>query len=213
MKVKKHPQLNLVNALTLTGVRPLETLFVFLFVACFSAYAVPLQETTTPKTFTDWCLNKTSLSVETKHTVDVLLQVAETQDCQQADKTLSTSSVILLYNTQLADLKPLSTLTHLTYLALRHNQVTDLKPLSTLTNLTRLDLSNNQVTDLKPLSTLTNLTELNLSNNQVADLKPLSTLTNLTELSLSNNPTLTDKTCPVKPESICSFAPYFPPSR
>jgi len=35
----------------------------------------------------------------------------------------------------------------------------------------------------------------------------LSTLTNLTELNLSNNPTLTDKTCPVKPESICSFAP------
>ena len=185
MKVKKHPQLNIINALKLPSIRPLETLFVFLFVACFSAYAVPLQETTTPKTFTDWCLNTTNLSVETKHTVDVLLQVAETQDCQQADKTLSTSSVILLYNTQLADLKPFSTLTHLTYLGLRHNQVTDLQPLSTLTNLTVLNFSNNQVTDLKPLSTLTNLTELNLSNN----------------------PTLTDKTCPVKPESICSFAP------
>jgi hypothetical protein len=50
MNVKKHPQLNIIKALTLLGVRPLETLFVFLFVACFPAYAVPLQKTTTLKT-------------------------------------------------------------------------------------------------------------------------------------------------------------------
>jgi hypothetical protein len=50
MKVKKHPQIKIINTLTLPGVRPLETLFVFLFIACFPASAVPLQETTTPKT-------------------------------------------------------------------------------------------------------------------------------------------------------------------
>jgi internalin A len=46
---------------------------------------------------------------------------------------------------------------------------------------------------------------LYLSNNQIADLKPLSDLTQLEQLILDNNPSLTDKTCPVKPESICTF--------
>jgi len=32
----------------------------------------------------------------------------------------------------------------------------------------------------------------------------LSTLTKLTLLVVRDNPTLTDKTCPVKPESICT---------
>ncbi len=58
MKVKKHHQLKNNSATTLSGVRPLGTLFVFFFVSCFPAYAVSLQETTTPRTFADWCLNK-----------------------------------------------------------------------------------------------------------------------------------------------------------
>ena len=170
MKVKKHPQLNIVKALTLPGVQPLETLFVFLFVACFPAYAVPLQETTTPKTFVDWCLNKTSLSVETQRTVDAMLQVAKTTDCYQAEKLLSTQTRLFLNNNSIADLRPLSTLTNLTGLDLNNNSITDLRPLSTLTNLTGLDLGNNQITDLRPLSTLTNLTALSLDSNQIADL-------------------------------------------
>ena len=169
MKVKKHPQLNIVKALTLPGVQPLETLFVFLFVACFPAYAVPLQETTTPKTFVDWCLNKTSLSVETQRTVDAMLQVAKTTDCYQAEKLLSTQTRLFL-NNSIADLRPLSTLTNLTGLDLNNNSITDLRPLSTLTNLTGLDLGNNSITDLRPLSTLTNLTALSLDSNQIADL-------------------------------------------
>jgi len=229
MNVKKHPQLNIVKALTLPGVQPLKTLFVFLFVACFPAYAVPLQETTTPKTFADWCLNKTNLSVETQRTVDAMLQVAKTTDCNQASRLLSALTELSLSNNQIADLKPLSTLTNLTFLFLDNNQITDIKPLSTLTNLAYLYLDNNQITDIKPLSTLTNLTNLHLADNQItdlrplstltkltfillnnnsiADLKPLSTFTNLTRLDLYNNPSLTDKTCPVKPASTCRFVP------
>ena len=134
-----------------------------------------------------WCLNKNKESVETKHTVDVLLQVAETQDCNQANKFLSTRTPFTLI--------------------LTNKQITDLRPLSSLTNLTDLYLYNNQITDLRPLSPLTNLTEFSLTNNQIADLKPLSRLTNLTELTLNNNPSLTNKTCPIKPASICKFAP------
>jgi internalin A len=217
-------------ALTLPDVRPLATLCVFLFVSSLPARAFPSPETT-PKTFADWCLNKNKESVETKHTVDVLLQAAETQDCNQANKFLSTSTplILILTNKQITDLRPLSTLTNLTGLDLGNNQITDLRPLSSLTNLTELYLYNNQITNLKPLSSLTNLTYLHLYNNQITDLRPLSPLTNLTglwlednqiadlrplsdltklaELYLSNNPTLTDQTCPVKPASICRFVP------
>jgi hypothetical protein len=106
MKVKKHHQLKNNSATTLSGVRPLGTLFVFFFVSCFPAYAVPFQETTTPKTFADWCLNKTNLSLETKHTIDAMLQVAKTTDCDQASKLLSTLTELALPSRQIADLIP-----------------------------------------------------------------------------------------------------------
>src|SRR4028119_446152 len=140
MKVKKHPQLNIIKALTLLGVRPLETLFVFLFVACFPAYAVSLQETTTPRTFADWCLNKNNLSVETLHTINALLQVAQTIDCNQASKLLWALTELSLFDNQIANLKPLSTLTNLTDLFLNNNQIANVKPLSGLTNLINLYL-------------------------------------------------------------------------
>jgi internalin A len=254
MKVCKHLKLNKNPASTLPGFRPLGTLALFLFVSSFPVQAVELQETTTPRTFADWCLNKNNLSVETLHTINALLQVAKTTDCNQASKLLSALSELSLSSNQIADLKPLSTLTNLTNLDLDSNQIADLKPLSTLTNLTGLSLNKNRIADLKPLSGLTNLnvlylddnqitdlkplsgltnligialnknriadlkplsgltnlTELWLNDNQIADLKPLSGLTNLTRLLLANNQTLTDKTCPVKPASICRF--YRPPS-
>ena len=78
MKVKKHPQLNMNPVFSRSGVRPLAALFVFLFVSSFPASAVPSKETTTPRTFADWCLDRNNLSVETLHTVDVLLQEAKT---------------------------------------------------------------------------------------------------------------------------------------
>jgi internalin A len=184
---QKHHQLKNNSATTLSGVRPLGTLFVFFFVSCFPAYAVSLQERTTPKTFADWCLNKNNLSVETLNTINALLQVAKTIDCKQASKLLSALTELSLGSNQIADLKPLSTLTNLTELSLGSNQIADLKPLSTLTNLTELSLDSNQIADLKPLSTLTNLTNLTLYDNQIADLKPLSALTNLTTLWLHNN--------------------------
>jgi internalin A len=129
--------------------------------------------------------------VETLHTINALLQVAKTTDCNQASKLLSALTTLTLFG----------------------NQISDLRPLSSLTNLTGLSLDNNQIADLRPLSTLTNLTDLYLDNNSIADLKPLSPLTNLKYLNLSNNPTLTDKTCPIKPASICRFASDLSPSR
>jgi internalin A len=187
MKVCKHLKLNKNPASTLPGFRPLGTLALFLFVSSIPVQAVGLQETTTPRTFADWCLNKNKESVETLHTINALLQVAKTNDCNQASKLLSALTELFLDGNQIADLKPLSTLTNLTTLSLSSNQIADLKPLSTLTNLTELSLFGNQIADLKPLSTLSNLTYLSLNNNQITDIKPLSTLTNLTGLTLFGN--------------------------
>jgi hypothetical protein len=95
------------------------------------------------QTFTEWCQQKANLSQQRRRTVEVLLQVAKTQNCGQANQTL----------------------TNLTSLSLRLNQISDIKPLSNLTKLTTLKLSGNEISDIKPLSTLTNLTFLSLSGN------------------------------------------------
>ena len=185
--------------------------------------AAPIK---TPKTFKEWCQQKASLPQETRYTVEVLLNVAKTQNCSQANQTLTKLTSLNLSVNQISDIKPLSNLTNLTSLSLSGNKISDIKPLSNLTKLTTLDLLGNQISDIKPLSNLTkltslylsgnqisdtapfsnltNLTKLDLSGNQISDIKPLSNLTNLTFLSLSGNP-LTSKQCPVEPESICKF--------
>jgi internalin A len=134
------------------------------------------------KTFAQWCQNLSKLSAQQKHTVEVLLKKAETTECNAASQKL----------------------TNLTELDLSFNQIVDIKPISNLTNLTRLYLSSNQIVDIKPISNLTNLTRLYLSSNQIVDIKPISNLTNLTRLDLSDNK-ITDRTCPLKPASICQF--------
>ncbi|MFN9556405.1 MAG: leucine-rich repeat domain-containing protein [Dolichospermum sp.] len=141
--------------------------------------AAPIK---TPKTFTEWCQQKASLSKETRRTVEALLKVAKTRNCSQANQTL----------------------TKFTSLYLRENKISDIKPLSNLTNLTSLDLRENKISDIKPFANLTNLTLLNLWQNKIRDIKPLSNLTNLTYLYIWVNP-LTSKQCPLKPESICKF--------
>ena len=153
------------------------------------------------QTFTEWCQQKANLSQQRRRTVEVLLQVAKTQNCGQANQTLTNLTELSLGGNQISDIKPLSNLTNLTSLWLRENQISDImtwlnllgnqisdiKPLSNLTNLTVLWLEGNQISDIKPLSNLTNLTSLSLEKNQISDIKPLSNLTNLTRLNLAGN--------------------------
>jgi internalin A len=60
-----------------------------LFSSVIPADAVSIQQNNTYKTFANWCSNKANLSVETRLTVDAILQVVKTQDCNQADTKLS----------------------------------------------------------------------------------------------------------------------------
>jgi internalin A len=155
------------------------------------------------QTFTEWCQQKANLSQQRRRTVEVLLQVAKTQNCGQANQTLTNLTELSLEQNQISDIKPLSNLTNLTELSLGGNQISDIKPLSNLTKLTSLSLTGNQISDIKPLSNLTKLTSLSLTGNQmsnltnltvlwlegnqISDIKPLSNLTNLTVLSLEGN--------------------------
>ncbi|MEO0844750.1 MAG: leucine-rich repeat domain-containing protein, partial [Cyanobacteria bacterium J06643_5] len=130
------------------------------------AIATPRPQPTNIKSFTEWCEQKSTLPEATKHTVEVLLKRAGTQDCQQANRKLSNLTELYLPITQISDLKPLSSLTNLTELHLWGNQISDLKPLSNLTNLTELNLAGNQISEVKPLSSLTNLTTLDIWENK-----------------------------------------------
>ncbi|MEG5171897.1 CHAT domain-containing protein [Microcoleus sp. B3-D7] len=139
------------------------------------------------ESFADFCTNKENLTPETRHTVEVLLSKAKTQECDRAQKALTNLTELSLIRNQIVDIKPLSKFTNLRKLNLSLNKITDVQPLSGLTNLRFLVLNFNQISDVKPLSGLTNLTELFLEANQIVDVKPLAGLTNITGLSLASN--------------------------
>ena len=131
--------------------------------------AAPIK---TPKTFTEWCQQKASLSKETRYTIKKLLKVAKTQNCSQANQTLSKFTILNLGEDKISDISPLSTLTNLTEINLGENKITNIKPLSNLTNLTSLNLHENKISDINPLSNLTKLTSLNLHVNKISDINP-----------------------------------------
>lgn len=83
------------------------------------------------------------------------------------------------------DLRPLSGLTHLTYLELSFGSISDLRPLSGLTRLTHLDIIGNEVRDLAPVKGLTQLKALEVQYNPISYFSPLSGLTQLAELEVS----------------------------
>jgi len=80
------------------------------------------------------------LSPEAKHTVEVLLEEAETTDCDAADGKLSGLTKLDLSDNSISDLQPLQSLTKLTDLDLDDNSISDIKPLASLTNLTGIEL-------------------------------------------------------------------------
>jgi internalin A len=196
----------------------------------FSVSALPIvaapRQPVSTKSFAQWCEEKLSVSAETRKTINLLLEKAGTKNCRLANSNLKGLTILSLAYSQISDLEPLASLTDLTHLNLRLNQIRDVKPLASLTNLTELELRYNQIVDTKPLASLTKLTNLYLDNNQINDLVPLASLTKLTGLYLTENQIrdleplasltkltylslygnqITNKICPIKPESICVF--------
>ena len=98
------------------------------------------------RTFADWCRQKADLSPETKHTVDVLLKIAGTTECDAANQKLSSLPGLgLIDDHKISDIKPLESLTNLTVLILIGNKIRDIKPLHSLTKLTRLNIMGNPI--------------------------------------------------------------------
>ena len=54
-----------------------------------SSWVVQKQRGDSGRTFADWCHEKASLSPETRHTVEVLLEKAGTTECEAANRKLS----------------------------------------------------------------------------------------------------------------------------
>ena len=101
---------------------------IFTLTLGFYTPKVTAAPTKTPKTFTEWCQQKASLPQQTRQTVKVLLKVAKTQNCSQANQTLTKLTELDLSQNQISNIKPLSNLTKLTYLGLSANQIRDIKP-------------------------------------------------------------------------------------
>lgn len=165
--------------------------------------AAPTSQQRT-KSFAEWCQQKASVPVSTRHTINVLLQKSGTNSCKLADFKLRSLWSLDLSNQNISDLKPLASLIQLRSLDLNSNRIVNLKSLSSLINLTHLSLNDNQIIDVSPLSGLYSMSELNLDDNKIIDVKPLTGLTRLHSLRLYSNP-INTKTCPVKPESTCRF--------
>ena len=75
------------------------------------------------KSFAQWCQQKSSVPAATRHTIDVLLKQAGTNNCQAADSKLRSLTDLRLDSNQISDIKPLAGLTNLTMLFLMKNPI------------------------------------------------------------------------------------------
>ena len=120
------------------------------------------KQSTQPQRFAQWCQCQSTISGATKHTINALLKIAKTNDCELADTKLRS----------------------ITYLNLRDNRISDLRPLVRLTQVDTLLLDNNQISDLRPLVSLKNIYFITLNNNRISDLQPLTNMSELTTINL-----------------------------
>ena len=90
-------------------------------------------------------------------------------------------------NVFLRDLRPISSLTGMTFLFAGHTMVRDVSPLASLTNLTELRLDGSPVEDISSLAALAKLSSLSLASTGVSDISPLAALAGLESLWLGGN--------------------------
>lgn len=140
-----------------------------------------------PRSFLSWCQQQEQLTPAARHTVNVMLEKAATEDCQQATEILESASSLSITEREISDLRPISTLNQLTVLRLVFNKISDIAPLASLTQLQVLQLEFNRIDGIGVLTNLTTLQELSLSHNQVEDVSPLASLTELRDLRLVDN--------------------------
>src|SRR4028118_1931489 len=101
---------------------------------CFMSEKQP-NELMSFSSFADCCRHIDSLSEEARHTVEVLLEQAGTDDPEGAQQILSSMTTLNLGLNKITDISVLGSLTNLTTLNLGLNKITDISFLGSLTNL------------------------------------------------------------------------------
>jgi Leucine-rich repeat (LRR) protein len=144
-------------------------------------------EISTPKTFGNWCVQKESVSRESKKTIEAVLAEVGTKNCQVADLKTEKLENLDLNNKQIRDLRPIASLVNLKKLNIANNSIVDLSPLKSLVKLEQLSAQANEIKNLYPLSGLTSIKKLRLEKNQISDVSALGDISSLEELTLVGN--------------------------
>ena len=135
--------------------------------------------------FLQWC-EDTSLTDEESKTVEILKTKVGADGCTDANEKLLDIGILILYSTEIRELRPLSTLTHLISLNLSYTEIIDIGPLSSLTKLAEIDLHGTKITNIDPLGSLTDLEKVDITDTDISDISSFSKRVNLRDrLSLS----------------------------
>lgn len=94
---------------------------------------------------------------------------------------------LVVANTDIEDISPVSRLKNLECLSLGCNNISDISPIKELTKLKRLYLGHNMIVDIEPISELVNLERVSFRGNEIVDLTPFEKLDKITNLSLEQN--------------------------
>lgn len=137
--------------------------------------------------FQTMCGQRGKLSAESRHTMEVLLRVAGTTQCDRAAQGLAKQKVLDLSGTGIRDLRPVGTLTTLETLVLSRNPIENWSPLAGLVNLKTLVIRDSVVKELGAIASLPKLTSLILDGVGLTDITPLARLQGLQTLSLQYN--------------------------
>ncbi len=137
--------------------------------------------------FGKWCLGYAGLDVDARWSVDALLRVAGSRDCDRATTVLSNLKVLDLSGTGVSDLDPVGDLWQLESLALSRNGVASLLPVGKLRSLRSLVIRGSRVRDLTPIAGLGELRSLVVEDSRIEDLSPLGGMKKLGSLSVAGN--------------------------
>lgn len=96
-------------------------------------------------------------------------------------------TTLVVANTEIEDITPVSSLTKLECLSLACNDIKEIDSIKSLINLKRLYLGHNMITDISAISGLVNLEKVSFRGNEIIDITPFAKLVNVKELSLEEN--------------------------
>lgn len=97
-----------------------------LLLAAIGCGSSPVLAQTEANSFTDLCSRRDELPRSARRTINTLLDKAKTEDCAEAQQTLTSRSILDLSSSDVEDLTPLQSLPHLRQLNLYDNRVEDL---------------------------------------------------------------------------------------